>query len=87
MLSSRKSRNLACLKSNITVVFNPKLIQKCYDSGVFGDDSPLALPRGNWFNVNFYFYRRGKENQQKRSRNSFVFKKDARGVEFIEMSG
>ena len=61
-------------------------IQKCYDSGVCGDDSPLALLRVNWFNVNLYFCRRGRENQRKLTRNSFVFKKDASGVEFIEMA-
>ena len=64
----------------------PKDIQKCYDSGVFGDDSPLALLRVNWFNVNLYFGRRGRENQRKLTRNSFVFKKDASGVKFIEMA-
>lgn len=65
----------------------PEDIQKCYDSGVFGDDSRLALLRVNWFNVNLYFCRRGRENQRKLTRNSFVFKKDASGVEFIEMAG
>ena len=64
----------------------PEDIQKCYDSGVFGNDSPLALLRVNGFNVNLYFCRRGGENQRNLTRNSFVFKKDASGVEFIEMA-
>ena len=64
----------------------PEDIQKCSVSGVFGDDSPLALLRVNWFNVNLYFCRRGRESQRKLTRDSFVFKKDASGVEFIEMA-
>ena len=64
----------------------PEDKQKCYDSSVLVDDSPLALLHVNWFNVNLYFCRQGRENQQKLTRNSFVFKKDTSGVEFIEMA-
>jgi len=64
----------------------PEDRQKCYDSGVFGDDSPLALLRVNWFNVNLYFCRQGRENQRKRTRNSFVSNKEASGVELMEMA-
>ena len=63
-----------------------KTSNRCYDSGVSGDDSPLALLRVNWYNVNLYFSRQGRENQRKVTRNSFVLKKDASGVEFIKMA-
>ena len=61
-------------------------IQKCYDSGIFGDDSPISLLRVNWFNISLYFCRRGRENQRKLTKNSFIFKTDANNVEYVEMA-
>ena len=61
-------------------------IQKCYESGIFGDDSPLSLLRVNWFNINLYFCRRGRENQRKLTKNSFIFKTDVNDVEYVEMA-
>ena len=61
-------------------------IQKCYESGVFGGDSPISLLRVNWFNINLFFCRRGRENQRKLTKNSFVFKRDANQVEYVEMA-
>ena len=58
-------------------------IQKCYESGIFGDDSPLSLLRVNWFNINLYFCRRGRENQRKLTKNSFIFKTDVNDVSKI----
>ena len=64
----------------------PENIQKCYESGVFAGDSPISLLRVNWFNINLYFCRRGRENQRRLTKNSFVFKKDASEVEYVEMA-
>ena len=64
----------------------PEDIQKCYESGVFADDSPISLLRVNWFNINLYFCRRGRENQRRLTKNSFIFKKDASEVEYVEMA-
>ena len=40
----------------------------------------------NWFNLNLYFCRRGRENQRRLTKNSFVFKKDASEVEYVGMA-
>ena len=64
----------------------PEDIQKCYESGIFGDDSPLSLLRVNWFNMNLHLCRRGRENQRILSKNSFIFKADANNVEYVEMA-
>lgn len=64
----------------------PEDIKKCFDTGVFGDDSPLSLLRVNWFNISLFFCRRGRENQRRLTKNSFVFKTDANQVEFVEMA-
>ena len=64
----------------------PEDIQKCYESDVFAGDSPISLLRVNWFNINLYFCRRGRENQRRLTKNSFVFKKDASEVEYVEMA-
>ena len=61
-------------------------IRKCYESGVFGGYSPVSLLRVNWFNINLYFCRGGRESQRKLTKNSFVFKKDANQVEYVELS-
>ncbi|CAB4034835.1 Hypothetical predicted protein [Paramuricea clavata] len=67
-------------------IIPPEDIQKCYESGIFGDYSPLSLLRVNWFNINLYFCRRGRENQRKLSKNSFIFKTDANIVGYVEMA-
>ena len=64
----------------------PEDIQKCYVSGIFGDDSPISLLRVTWFNISLYFCRRGRENQRKLTKNSFIFKADANHVEYVEMA-
>lgn len=64
----------------------PEDINKCYESGVFGGDSPLSLLRVNWFNISLFFCRRGRENQRKLTKNSFVFKTNANQVEYVEMA-
>ena len=64
----------------------PEDIQKCYVSGIFGDDSPIPLLRVNWFNISLYLCRRGRENQRKLTKNSFIFKTDANDVEYVEMA-
>ena len=40
----------------------------------------------NWFNISLYFCRRGRENQRKLTKNSFIFKTDANNVEYVEMA-
>jgi hypothetical protein len=47
---------------------------------------PLSLLRVNWFNINLYFCRRGRENRRKLSKNSFIFKTDANNVEYHDFS-
>ena len=37
-------------------------------------------------NINLYFCRRGRENQRRLTKNSFVFKKDPSEVEYVEMA-
>ena len=54
-------------------------------SRCFGKESSLALLCVNWLNINLYFCRRGRGNQRNLTRNSFVFKKDASGVEYVKM--
>ena len=61
-------------------------IRKCYESGVFGGDSPISLLRVNWFNINLFFRKRGREEQRKLTKTSFVFKKDANQVEYVEIA-
>ena len=41
---------------------SPKDIQKCYETKVFSDDTPISLLRVNWFNISLHFCRRGREN-------------------------
>ena len=64
----------------------PEDIQKCYESGIFGDNSRLSLLRVNWFNIYLYFCPGGGENQRKLTKNSFIFKTDANDVEYVEMA-
>ena len=61
-------------------------IRKCYESGVFGGDSPVSLLRVNWFNINLFLCRRSQRNQRKLTKNSIVFKKDKNQVEYVELS-
>ena len=68
------------------LAFSPRIYKNATESGVFADDSPISLLRVNWFNINLYFCRRGRENQRRLTKNSFIFKKDASEVEYVEMA-
>ena len=50
-------------------------VRKCYESGVFGGNSPLSSVRVNWFNISLFFCRRGQENQRKIDKKQFCFQK------------
>ncbi|CAH3047028.1 unnamed protein product [Porites lobata] len=65
---------------------SPEDIQKCYETKVFSDETPISLLRVNWFNISFHFCRRGRENLRSLTPDSFVIKKDANGGEYVEMS-
>jgi hypothetical protein len=60
-------------------------IKKCYETKVFGDESPLSLLRVNWFNISLHFCRRGRENQRSLTKESFEIKTDANGNEYVAM--
>ena len=61
-------------------------IQKCYETKVFSDETPISFLRVNWFNISLHFCRRGRENLRSLTPDSFVIKKDANGGEYMEMS-
>ncbi|CAH3113045.1 unnamed protein product [Porites lobata] len=65
---------------------SPEDIQKCYETKVFSDETPISLLRVNWFNISLHFCRRGRENLRSLTPDSFVIKKDANGGEYVEMS-
>lgn len=56
-------------------------IKKCYQTKVFGDETPLSLLRVNWFNISLHFCRRGRENHRSLTKESFKIETDANGVE------
>ena len=64
---------------------SPEDIQKCYETNVFSEETPISLLRVNWFNISPRFCRRGRENLRSLTPDSFVFKKDANGGEYVEM--
>ena len=45
-------------------------IKKCYETKVFGDETPLSLLQVNWFNISLHFCRRGRENQRSLTKNA-----------------
>ena len=61
-------------------------IKKCYETKVFGDETPLSLLRVNWFNISLHFCRRGRENQRSLTKESFKIEKDANGIEYVAMA-
>lgn len=61
-------------------------IKKCYETKVFGDETPLSLLRVNWFNISLHFCRRGRENQRSLTKESFEIKTDANGDEYVAMA-
>ena len=65
---------------------SPEDIQKCYETKVFGDETPISLLRVNWFNISLHFCRRGRENLRSLTPDSFVIKKDASNREYVELS-
>ena len=65
---------------------SPEDIQKCYETKVFSDETPISLLRVNWFNISLHFCRSGRENLRSLTRDSFVIKKDANDGEYVEMS-
>ncbi|CAH3190220.1 unnamed protein product, partial [Porites lobata] len=64
---------------------SPEDIQKCYETKVFSDETPISLLRVNWFNISLHFCRRGRENLRSLTPDSFVIKKDANGGEYVEI--
>ena len=65
---------------------SPEDIQKCYETKVFSDDTPISLLCMNWFNISLHFCHRGRENLRSLTPDSFVIKKDANDGEYVEMS-
>ena len=59
---------------------------KLHTSGVLSNESPQSLLRKVWFNISFYFGRRGSEGQRRLTKDSFTIGKDDAGREFVEMS-
>ena len=53
-------------------------IKKCYETKVFGDETPLSLLRVNWFNI--------RENQRSLTKKSFTIETDANGNEYVAMA-
>ena len=61
-------------------------IKKCYETKVFGDETPLSLLRVNWFNISLHFCRRGRENQRSLTKESFEIRQDGNGAEYVAMT-
>ena len=75
-LKQLKAQGFAKVHHHSSISFED--VQKCYETKVFGDETPiLSLLRVNWFNISLHFYRRGRENLRSLTPDSFVIKKDA----------
>ena len=61
-------------------------IKKCYETKVFGDETPLSLLQVNWFNISLHFCRRGRENQRSLTKKSFTIETDGNGNEYVAMA-
>ncbi|CAH3161438.1 unnamed protein product [Porites lobata] len=83
-LKQRKAQGFAKVQHHPSI--SPEDIQKCYETKVFSDETPISLLRVNWFNISLHFCRRGRENLRSLTPDSFVIKKDANGGEYVEMS-
>ena len=61
-------------------------LQKLESTGVLSINNPTALLHKVWFDVSFYFGRRGREGQRRLTPSSFSVGKDDEGREYVELN-
>ena len=58
-------------------------ITKLYESGIFNTETPATLQNKVFFEVMFYFCRRGRQNLRELKKDDFAMKVNARGQRYV----
>ncbi len=83
VLKSQKTKQMDKTKHHD--VIEEEDLKKLMQSGVLNTNTPDGLQKLVWFCIQYHFCRRGGEGIRELRKDSFEFKVDARGVEYVQL--